>query len=62
MKRKTIAALIAVLTIGMSTSVWAAQSISQIIPEAPKTEQGVLFPGRQCGRLHVSSVHLDREG
>ncbi len=32
MKRKTIAALIAVLTIGMSTSVWAAQSISQIIP------------------------------
>lgn len=42
MKRKTIAALIAVLTIGMSTSVWAAQSISQIIPEAPKTEQGTL--------------------
>ena len=45
MKRKTIAALIAVLTIGMSTSVWAAQSISQIIPEAPKTEQGVLLGG-----------------
>ena len=46
MKRKTIAALIAVLTIGMSTSVWAAQSISQIIPEAPKTEQGTLSGGQ----------------
>ena len=33
MKRKTIAALIAVLTAGMSTSVWAAPSISQILPE-----------------------------
>ena len=33
MKRKTIAALIAVLTVSMSTSVWAAKSISQIIPE-----------------------------
>ena len=42
MKRKTIAALIAVLTIGMSTSVWAAQSISQIIPEAPVVITGNL--------------------
>ena len=46
MKRKTIAALIAVLTIGMSTSVWATPSISQIIPEAPKTEQGTLSDGQ----------------
>ncbi len=46
MKRKTIAALIAVLTIGMSTSVWAVPSISQIIPEAPKTEQGTLSGGQ----------------
>lgn len=42
MKRKTIAALIAVLTIGMSTSVWAAKSISQIIPEAPVVITGNL--------------------
>lgn len=42
MKRKTIAALIAVLTVGMSTSVWAAPSISQIIPEAPKVISGNL--------------------
>lgn len=42
MKRKTIAALIAVLTIGMSTSVWAAPSISQIIPEAPVVITGNL--------------------
>lgn len=43
MKRKTIAALIAVLTVGMmSTSVWAAKSISQIIPEAPVVITGNL--------------------
>lgn len=42
MKRKTIAALIAVLTVGMSTSVWAAPSISQIIPEAPVVITGNL--------------------
>lgn len=43
MKRKTIAALIAVLTVGMSTSVWAAPSISQIIPEAPVVITGNLI-------------------
>ena len=42
MKRKTIAALIAVLTVSMSTSVWAAKSISQIIPEAPVVITGNL--------------------
>ena len=42
MKRKTIAALIAVLTVGMSTSVCAAPSISQIIPEAPVVITGNL--------------------
>ena len=42
MKRKTIVALIAVLTVGMSTSVWAAKSISQIIPEAPVVITGNL--------------------
>lgn len=46
MKRKTIAALIAVLTVGMSTSVWAAPSISQIIPEAPKVVSGNLTAGQ----------------
>ena len=47
MKRKTIAALIAVLTVGMmSTSVWAAKSISQIIPEAPKVVSGNLTAGQ----------------
>lgn len=46
MKRKTIAALIAVLTVGMSTSVWAAPSISQIIPEAPKVISGNLTGGQ----------------
>ena len=42
MKRKTIAALITVLTVSMSTSVWAAKSISQIIPEAPVVITGNL--------------------
>lgn len=47
MKRKTIAALIAVITVGMmSTSVWAAKSISQIIPEAPKVVSGNLTAGQ----------------
>ena len=46
MKRKTIAALIAVLTVGMSTSVWAAPSISQIIPEAPVVVSGNLTGGQ----------------
>lgn len=46
MKRKTIAALIAVLTVGMSSSVWAAPSISQIVPEAPKVVSGNLSAGQ----------------
>ena len=61
MKRKTIAALIAVLTIGMSTSVWAAQSISQIIPEAPKTEQGVLLGGQTLVVKNADPVSYKNE-
>lgn len=56
MKRKTIAALIAVLTVGMSTSVWAAPSISQIIPEAPKVISGNLTGGQT---LVVKNVDTD---
>lgn len=56
MKRKTIAALIAVLTVGMSTSVWAAKSISQIIPEAPVVITGNL-KGNQT--LVVTNVNTN---
>ena len=61
MKRKTIAALIAVLTVGMSTSVWAAQSISQIIPEAPKTEQGTLSGGQTLVVKNADPVSYKNE-
>ena len=57
MKRKTIAALIAVLTVGMmSTSVWAAKSISQIIPEAPKVVSKVTLTAGQI--LAVKNVDI----
>ena len=56
MKRKTIAALIAVLTVGMmSTSVWAAKSISQIIPEAPKVVSGNLTAGQTLAVKNVDT-------
>ena len=55
MKRKTIAALIAVLTVGMSTSVWAAPSISQIIPEAPKVVSGNLTNGQTLAVKNVDT-------
>ena len=54
MKRKTIAALITVLTVSMSTSVWAAKSISQINPEA-----AVVITGNLTGNqtLVVTNVN-----
>lgn len=55
MKRKTIAALIAVLTVGMSTSVWAAPSISQIIPEAPVVVSGNLTGGQTLVVTNVNT-------
>ena len=55
MKRKTIAALITVLTVGMSTSVWAAPSISQIIPEAPVVVSGNLTSGQTLVVTNVNT-------
>ena len=55
MKRKTIAALITVLTVGMSTSVWAAPSISQIIPEAPVVVSGNLTGGQTLVVTNVNT-------
>lgn len=55
MKRKTIAALITVLTVGMSTSIWAAPSISQIIPEAPVVVSGNLTGGQTLVVTNVNT-------
>ena len=47
MKRKAAAALLAALTLSMAMNVWAAPSISQIIPENPQVVSGTLTSGQQ---------------
>lgn len=47
MKKRIASILIAAAVMGMSVSVWAAPSISEIIPEAPQVNQGNLSSNQQ---------------
>ena len=47
MKKKLISILLAVMTISASVPAFAAPSISQIIPEAPKVVEGNLKAGEE---------------
>lgn len=47
MKKRTVSILIAAMVMGMSVSVWAVPSISQIIPEAPQVNKGNISANQQ---------------
>lgn len=47
MKKRIASIFIAAAVMGMSVSVWAAPSISEIIPEAPQVNQGNLSSNQQ---------------
>lgn len=47
MKKRIVGILIAAAVMSMSVSVWAAPSISEIIPEAPQVSQGSLSANQQ---------------
>ena len=47
MKRKYFSILLAAMTIAASANVYAAPSIGQIIPEAPKVVEGNLSNNQQ---------------
>lgn len=56
MKKRIASILIAAAVMGMSVSVWAAPSISEIIPEAPQVNQGNLSANQQ---LIVQNANTD---
>lgn len=61
MKRKAAAALLAALTLSMAMNVWAAPSISQIIPENPQVVSGTLTGSQQLAVQNADpSAYADK--
>ena len=61
MKRKAAAALLAALTLTMTMNVWAAPSISQIIPENPQVVSGTLAGSQQLAVQNADpSAYADK--
>lgn len=61
MKRKAAAALLAALTLSMAMNVWAAPSISQIIPENPQVVSGTLAGSQQLAVQNADpSAYADK--
>ena len=61
MKRKAAAALLAALTLSMTMNVWAAPSISQIIPENPQVVSGTLTGSQQLAVQNADpSAYADK--
>ena len=61
MKRKAAAALLAALTLSMAMNVWAAPSISQIIPVNPQVVSGTLAASQQLAVQNADpSAYADK--
>lgn len=61
MKRKAAAAILAALTLSMAMNVWAAPSISQIIPENPQVVSGTLTGSQQLAVQNADpSAYADK--
>ena len=61
MKRKAAAVLLAALTLSMAMNVWAAPSISQIIPENPQVVSGTLTGSQQLAVQNADpSAYADK--